>query len=233
MSPYLEARSVSKIYQQGAVTVRAVEEVSFAVDHGEVALIAGPSGSGKSTLLSMVGCILRPSSGTICLDGSPVSDQKESDLPALRSSTFGFIFQSFNLFPFLTALENVELAMRLQGVPAKPRRSRALELLKSCGLAERATFHPSYLSGGEKQRVALARALAGDPMILLADEPTANLDSVVGEEVFGLLRRFAKDLRKVVVMVSHDPRAERFADRVFNLTDGRLAPLSSEPNAVV
>ncbi len=232
MSAYLEARSVSKIYQQGAVTVRAVEEVSLAVDHGEVALIAGPSGSGKSTLLSMVGCILRPSSGAICLDGSPVSDLREADLPALRRSTFGFIFQSFNLFPFLTALENVELAMRLQGVPAQPRRSRAMDLLQSCGLAERETFYPAYLSGGEKQRVALARALASDPMILLADEPTANLDSVVGEEVFGLLRRFAKDLRKVVVMVSHDPRAQRFADRVFNLTDGRLAPLSSTPSAV-
>jgi len=232
MTPYLEARSITKIYHQGSVTVSAVDRVSFAVEQGEVAVIAGPSGSGKSTLLSIIGCILRPSSGAIYLDGEAVSDLKEARLPALRSSTFGFIFQSFNLFPFLSALENVELAMRLQGVPAQARRSRALELLARYGLEERVAFYPGYLSGGEKQRVALARALAGDPMILLADEPTANLDSVAGEEVFGLLRRFAIDAHRVVVMVSHDPRAQRFADHVFTLTDGRLASLSLKPSAV-
>ena len=157
MTPYLEARSITKIYQPGRVTVSAVDKVSFAVEQGEVAVIAGPSGSGKSTLLSIIGCILRPTSGGIYLRGEAVSDLREARLPALRRATFGFIFQAFNLFPFLTALENVELAMRLQRVPAQARRSRALDLLTLYGLQDRASFYPAYLSGGEKQRVALAQ----------------------------------------------------------------------------
>ena len=232
MSLYLEAREVKKVYHQGSIAVIAVEAVSLTVEQGQIALISGPSGSGKTTLLSMLGCILRPTSGTVYVNGMIVSGLPESRLPEIRRASFGFVYQAFNLFPFLTALENVELAMRLQRIPARIRKARALDLLVQCGLAERTTFYPRDLSGGEKQRVAFARALAGDPLILLADEPTANLDSVNGEEVFGMLRRFAKDMRKIVVMVSHDPIAERFADHLFTLTDGHLQSLSCRATSV-
>jgi putative ABC transport system ATP-binding protein len=183
----------------------------------------GPSGSGKTTLLSILGCILRPTSGSICLDGTAISELPESRLAAIRRSCFGFVFQTFHLFPFLTALENVEVAMRLQRVPGKVSKARAMDLLVRCGLEQRATFYPEDLSGGEKQRVAFARSLAGNPQFVLADEPTANLDSATGEEVFDMLRQCAKELNKGVVMVTHDPRAQRFADRVFSMIDGRMS----------
>ena len=224
MGVCLEAREISKIYRQGAISVAAVQSVSLAVEKGQIVLLIGPSGSGKTTLLSILGCILRPTSGAIYVDGTLVSDLPESRLPLIRRSCFGFVFQAFHLFPFLTARENVETAMRLRRV--SDRKSKAMDLLVRCGLERRATFYPGDLSEGEKQRVAFARALAGDPRIVLADEPTASLDSATGEEVLGMLRQFAKELGKVVVMASHDPRAQRFADRVFSLTDGRLDALT-------
>jgi len=226
MSAYLEARDVTKVYHQGSISVTAVQSVSLRAEQGEIALITGPSGSGKTTLLSILGCILRPTSGEIFVNGDSVSNLDESRLPSIRRSYFGFVFQAFNLFPFLTAVENVEVAMRLQGVPAGVRKSKALELLDRLGLSERTKFYPRDLSGGEKQRVAFARALAGDPLIVLADEPTANLDSATGDEVFGILKHFAKELSKIVVMVSHDPGARRFGDKVYNLKDGRIQALS-------
>jgi putative ABC transport system ATP-binding protein len=224
MGVCLEAREISKIYRQGAISVAAVQSVSLAVEKGQIVLLIGPSGSGKTTLLSILGCILRPTSGAIYVDGTLVSDLPESRMPLIRRSCFGFVFQAFHLFPFLTARENVETAMRLRRV--SDRKSKAMDLLVRCGLERRATFYPGDLSEGEKQRVAFARALAGDPRIVLADEPTASLDSATGEEVLGMLRQFAKEMGKVVVMVSHDPRAQRFADRVFSLTDGRIDPLT-------
>jgi putative ABC transport system ATP-binding protein len=226
MSGRLEALDVSKTYRRGAIVVPAVKSVSLAVEKGQIVLVMGPSGSGKTTLLSILGCILRPSSGSICLDGKAISELPESRLPAIRRSCFGFVFQTFHLFPFLTALENVEVAMHLQKVSRSVSKPRAMDLLVRCGWEQRATFYPEDLSGGEKQRVAFARALAGNPQFVLADEPTANLDSATGEEVFSMLRQCAKELNKGVVMVTHDPKAQEFADRVFSMTDGRVGALS-------
>jgi len=227
MKPLLEARALTKHYEQGTITVAAVEHASFSLSAGEVALIIGPSGSGKSTLLSMLGCILRPTSGAILLAGREVSALSDRDLPRIRRRCFGFVFQSFHLFPFLTARENVETALRLRRVPPASRRRRSIDLLEDCGLDERMEFYPRSLSGGEKQRVAIARALAGDPFILLADEPTASLDSANGELIFKMLRHFAKEKGKAVVMASHDPKARDFADSVYSLVDGRISMLNS------
>ena len=236
MVALLEARNVSKRYGQGPVAVTAVDSVSFAVDRGQIALIIGPSGSGKSTLLSMLGCILRPTSGAIMLEGEEVSALPDRDLPEIRRNSFGFVFQAFHLFPFLTARENVETALRLHRTPRQTRRTKAIELLARCGLEERANFYPGSLSGGEKQRVAIARALVADPKILLADEPTASLDSANGDAVFAMLRRFANETGKAVVMASHDPKARGFADQVYTLTDGRISSaspptLAAQPSA--
>ena len=222
MRPMLEARALSKHYQQGSIAVAAVDSVSFSVLPGEIALIIGPSGSGKSTLLSMLGCILRPTSGAILLAGRDVGRLSDRELPRIRGRCFGFVFQSFHLFPFLTARENVETALRLRKVSARVRRERTVHLLARCGLEDRMDFYPASLSGGEKQRVAIARALVGDPFILLADEPTACLDSANGEIVFEMLRHFAQEKGKAVVIASHDPKARRFADRVYSLADGRI-----------
>jgi len=226
MKPLLEARGLTKQYTHGTVSVTAIEDVSFSLKGGEVTLIIGPSGSGKSTLLSMLGCILRPTAGDILLAGYKVSGLSDSDLPKIRRRCFGFVFQSFHLFPFLTARENVETALRLRKTPAASRRRRSIDLLINCGLEERMDFYPANLSGGEKQRVAIARALAGDPFILLADEPTASLDSANGELILNMLRHFAKDHGKAVVMASHDPKARVFSDGIYSLVDGRIAALN-------
>ncbi len=227
MKPLLEARALTKHYEQGTVSVAAVDSVSFSLSAGETALIIGPSGSGKSTLLSMLGCILRPTSGAILLGGREVSGLSDRELPRIRRRCFGFVFQSFHLFPFLTARENVETALRLRRVSAASRLRRSIDLLEDCGLEQRMEFYPASLSGGEKQRVAIARALAGDPFILLADEPTASLDSANGDMIFKMLRGFAQQKGKAVLMASHDPKARDFADSVYSLVDGRIVGLSS------
>jgi putative ABC transport system ATP-binding protein len=222
MKPMLEAREVAKHYQQGTNIIAAIDGVSIAVREGEIALIIGPSGSGKSTLLSMLGCILQPTSGTVLVAGYDVGGLSERVLPRIRQRCFGFIFQSFHLFPFLTARENVETALRLRKAPREARRELAIDLLSGCGLGQRMDFYPASLSGGEKQRVAIARALAGDPFILLADEPTASLDSTNGDVVLGMLRRLALEQGKAIVLASHDPKARKFADSIYNLVDGRI-----------
>jgi putative ABC transport system ATP-binding protein len=218
----IEARDVSKIYGEGDARVVAVDSLSLALFPGEVVLIAGPSGSGKTTLLSMMGCILRPTSGEVYVEGRPVGALPEESLPDIRRRTIGFVFQSFNLFPSLTTAENVELVLRLKHVERSRIKATALALLESVGLARRAGFYPPDLSGGEKQRTALARALAGDPLVILADEPTANLDSKTGREVLSLLKSLAEERGKAVAIVSHDPKAEQLAHRVAVLEDGRL-----------
>ena len=222
--PILEARQVSKIYGEGQTRVVAVDAVSLDLRRGEVLLIMGPSGSGKTTLLSMMGCILRPTVGEIRVEGREVGYLPESRLPEVRRQYLGFVFQSFNLFPSLTTQENVELVLRLKHYTGSRIRTRALELLDQVGLARRADLYPADLSGGEKQRTALARALAGDPPILLADEPTANLDSRTGQDVLALLRGLAEQSNKAVAIVSHDPKAEAQAHRVVLLEDGRIKP---------
>lgn len=221
-APILEASQVSKVYGEGETRVVAVDGVSLSLSPGEVLLIMGPSGSGKTTLLSMMGCIMRPTAGEIRVEGKAVSGLSEAQLPEVRRRCIGFVFQSFNLFPSLTTLENVELVLRLKNGSSHQLREQALQLLERVGLAKRAQLYPEDLSGGEKQRTALARALAGDPPILLADEPTANLDSRTGQEVLSMLRGLAERSSKAIAIVSHDPKAEAQAHRVVVLEDGRI-----------
>ena len=222
MDTVLEVRDVTKVYEQGTQRVRAVDSVSLSLARGQAVLIMGPSGSGKTTLLSIMGCILRPTKGEVVVDGRVVSGLGEDALPGIRRTYFGFVFQSFNLFPSLTARENVEVALRLKGHDRRRLQGEAVGLLESVGLANRASFYPKDLSGGEKQRVAFARALAGNPAVILADEPTANLDSVTGQRVLALLRELAENSGKAVAVVSHDPKSQALVHRIIVLEDGRI-----------
>jgi putative ABC transport system ATP-binding protein len=219
----LEAHGVRRRFGTGAAAVEAVHDLDLQVRAGEIVLIMGPSGSGKTTLLTMLGGLLRPTAGSIAIDGQDLTTLAESQLPTLRAHTFGFIFQDFNLMPSLSARENVEIALNIAGVHGTAAHQRAAQLLERLGLAERAGFLPAQLSGGEKQRVAIARALANEPALILADEPTANLDSHHGREVMRELRRIAKEERRSVVIVSHDHRLKEIADRILWLEDGRFS----------
>jgi putative ABC transport system ATP-binding protein len=218
----VDAHLLSKVYREGAVDVTAVREVSLTVVAGEVVAIMGPSGSGKTTLLSMLGCILQPTTGTISLCQKRVDGLGERELPLVRRRYVGFIFQSFNLFAALSAVENVEVVLTLKGAERRRARAQALRLLEAVGLADRANALPRQLSGGQKQRVSIARALAGDPPLILADEPTANLDWKSGEQVIGLLRDAAKAGGRTVIVVTHDQRVAPYIDRSLHLEDGRL-----------
>ena len=218
MTPSVIAERVSVIYGQGETAVRALDEVDIRVDPGEMLALMGPSGSGKTTLLMLLGGLLRPTAGEVRVRGQPLSGLSEPERSRLRLALMGFVFQSYNLFPALTALENVQLALELKGRPL----GEAATLLGQVGLATRLRGYPAQLSGGEKQRVAIARALAGDPGILLADEPTAALDTMHGMAVVELLRRIAHDQGRAVVMVTHDPRVSQMADRLVTIADGRI-----------
>jgi len=222
MKSVIQAQGLSKIYGQGSNTIRALSDVDLEIRSGQLTLLMGPSGSGKTTLLSILGCILRASSGHFSLLGEDVSTLPESALPRLRRDLIGFVFQGFNLFPALTGAENVALALDLRGISRKAAQIRAEELLIEVGLKDRLRALPADLSGGQKQRVAIARALAGDPPILLADEPTAALDSTSGRTVIELLQRLAHQHARAVVMVTHDPRVLSYGDRILHLEDGRL-----------
>jgi len=223
----LEMQHVSKRYGAGTTEVTAVRDVSLTVAPGEVVLIMGPSGSGKTTLLLMLGALLKPSEGTIRLNGTAVSALPERRLPAIRLRHFGFVFQDFKLLSALTVLENVALVAELAGMKRAAARQKAAVLLTELGLGERLTFLPEKLSGGEKQRVAIARALANDPTLILADEPTANLDSKIGHEIMRLLRRIAQEQGRSVVIVSHDQRIKDIADRVLWLEDGTFKEMAT------
>ena len=216
----LDVRDATKRFGDGETGVLAVRGVSLAVQPGEIVLIMGPSGSGKTTLLSMMGALLKPTSGSIHLDGTEISALSEGRLPDIRLRQFGFIFQDFNLLSALSVLENVAIVAELAGLKGRAARDKARVLLTELGLGERLDFLPEKLSGGEKQRVAIARALVNDPTLILADEPTANLDSKIGHEIMRLLRRIAKDQGRSVVIVSHDQRIRDIADRVLWLEDG-------------
>jgi putative ABC transport system ATP-binding protein len=217
----LDARGVTKVYRQASVEVLAVDQVTLAAQAGEILGIMGPSGSGKTTLLSMLGGILRPTAGTVAICGDHIWNRDERQLPLVRRSYVGFIFQTFNLFTALTAAENVEVALNLKGRRGQQARREALRLLDEVGLHDRTTFLPRDLSGGEKQRVSIARALAGHPRLILADEPTANLDWKNGEQVMRLLQGAAKAERTVLV-VTHDHRVVPYTDRILQFEDGRL-----------
>jgi len=218
---------VSKRYSSGATEVTAVRDVSLSVAPGEIVLIMGPSGSGKTTLLSMLGALLKPTEGTIQINGDSINALNESRLPDIRLRQFGFIFQDFNLLSALNALENVTIVAQLAGVKSNLARKKATTLLTELGLGERLNFLPEKLSGGEKQRVAIARALINDPALILADEPTANLDSKIGHEIMRLLRSIAKEQGRSVVIVSHDQRIKDIADRVLWLEDGQFKEMVS------
>ena len=221
-SATLQISHVTKRYGAGSTEVTAVHDVSLSVSPGEIVLIMGPSGSGKTTLLSMLGALLKPTEGTIQLNGTTISALEENRLPDIRLKQFGFIFQDFNLLSALTALENVAIVAELAGAKSGEAKRKAASLLTELGLGERLNFPPEKLSGGEKQRVAIARALVNDPRLILADEPTANLDSKIGHEIMRLLRNIAKEQGRSVVIVSHDQRIKDIADRVLWLEDGEF-----------
>lgn len=221
--PVVEARQVTKSFTEGKERVDVLRGASLAVAPGEIVSLEGPSGSGKTTLLSILGCILTPTSGRVVVDGVEVDPARPARLAEIRRKSIGFVFQQFNLFPALTALENVEYALNIKGVKGSAARAEAERLLDAVGLAGRESFLPRDLSGGQKQRVAVARALAGSPAVLLVDEPTANLDSQVGAQVLELFRNLAKREGRALVIVTHDPAVRPIADRVVTIRDGRLA----------
>jgi putative ABC transport system ATP-binding protein len=224
MPTLLSIQNVSKIYGQGPGRVVAVDDVSLEVQPSEVTLILGPSGSGKTTLLSILGCLLRPTRGQVLANGSDVSLLSDTELSRLRREQIGFVFQSFNLLNFLTVRQNVEVVVNLNGSGGTAAGARATELLHLVGLEQRLDFSPTDLSGGERQRVAIARALANDPTLILADEPTGNLDSKTGRVVVDLLAGLARERGRGVVIVTHDTRILDVADRVLYLADGALGP---------
>lgn len=221
-TPPIRAVGLSKTYILGRVQVPAVRDVYLTVPAGRLVVIMGPSGSGKTTLLSMLGCILRPTAGELYIAGQRVERWDEAYLPYIRRQYIGFIFQQFNLLRALTALENVEIALHLRGIRGRVARARAAEALAQVGLADRLSFYPKDLSGGEQQRVAIARAIVADPLILLADEPTANLDSVTGHHVVEHLRAVTYERRMATVVVTHDHRIMALADDVYYMEDGCL-----------
>jgi putative ABC transport system ATP-binding protein len=216
--PALEVIGLSVVYGSGPTAVQAVNGVDLAIQPGEILALMGPSGSGKTTLLMVMGCLLHASAGTVRVEGRDIGTLDTAELARLRLARMGFIFQSYNLFPALTALENVQLALELKGRDL----AEGVELLERVGLGERLRNYPKQLSGGEKQRVAIARALAGHPAILLADEPTAALDSTNGRAVVKLLGDLAHDLGRAAVIVTHDPRVGELSDRVIHFEDGRI-----------
>ena len=221
--PVLQAHDVTKEFSEGRETVPVLRGVSLALEPGEVVALEGPSGSGKTTLLSILGCILTPSAGRVVVDGETVDPRRPERLPAIRKRSIGFVFQQYNLFPALSALENVEYALNVKGVKGSAARAEAERALAEVELGDRLRFLPRDLSGGQKQRVAVARALAGKPPVLLADEPTANLDSQVGGQILTLFRDLAKREQRALLIVTHDPKVRTIADRVLKIRDGRLA----------
>ena len=217
--PVIVAEGLKKIYKMGEVEVQALRGLSMQINRGEVVSIVGPSGSGKSTLMNILGCLDRPSEGEYILDGVPVSKMKDDQLATVRNRKVGFIFQAFNLLPRSTALSNVELPLRYSGV-SKGRKERARNSLIAVGLEDRINHRPYELSGGQQQRVAIARALVNDPAIIMADEPTGNLDSKVGQEIMDLLLKLNRESGTTLIIVTHDPKVAEQTQRVISIRDG-------------
>jgi putative ABC transport system ATP-binding protein len=227
MTTIVQAVGLRKTYGSNGVAVEAVRGVDLTIESGEFVALVGPSGSGKSSLLHMLGAMDRPTAGDVVFEGRSLTRLGQAQLCELRARRIGFVFQTFNLLPTLSALENVELAMRLAGTKGPARRTRARALLEQVGLSERADHRPSRLSGGERQRVAIARALANGPSLVLADEPTGNLDSQTGVAILALLRSVCAQAGRTVVMVTHDREAAASADRVVAMLDGRVTENTS------
>jgi len=218
----VKVHGVKKAYRMGKVIVPALRGVSFEVGEGEFLAVLGPSGSGKSTLLHLIGCLDRPDEGKIIIDGADVLKLSDEELAELRLRKIGFVFQFFNLLPRLTAIKNVELPLIIAGVPEKEARERAMEMLRLVGLEARVSHRPTELSGGEQQRVAIARALINNPKIVLADEPTGNLDTKSGWEIVQLMKRLNEERGQTFIVVTHDPHIAETADRILYLKDGLI-----------
>ncbi len=223
MPPVIELENVTKVYDSGAAQVQALRGVSLPIHPGEFVAIVGASGSGKSTLMNVLGCLDRPTSGTYRFEGKDVSRLSRAERSHLRNRKLGFVFQGFNLLKRQSAIENVELPLLYAGVSPARRRARALELLKLVGLGERIHHTPNQLSGGQQQRVAIARALVNRPRVLLADEPTGNLDSKTGAEILTELQRLNREQGQTIVLVTHDPAIAAWAKRLITVRDGRIA----------
>jgi putative ABC transport system ATP-binding protein len=221
MKNVLKIEEVSKAYQLGKLAVPVLHDINLAISEGEFAAIMGPSGSGKSTLMNLIGCLDRPTSGKIIIGDRDTSHLSDMELARIRGKKIGFVFQTFNLILRLTAMKNVELPMIYQDAPKGKRTKRALELLEMLGLGDRINHRPSELSGGERQRVAIARALANEPEILLADEPTGNLDSKTGQEIMQIFNKLHSEGR-TILMVTHDQGLAQSCDRIIRLKDGRI-----------
>jgi putative ABC transport system ATP-binding protein len=213
---------VTKTFEEGKHAVQVLKGCSLEVERGEIVALEGPSGSGKTTLLSILGCILTATSGSVSVEGRRVDPDSPARLPDIRKKSIGFVFQQFNLFPSLTALENVQYALNVKGTRDRSARTEAERVLEQVGMAERKDYLPRDLSGGQKQRVALARALAGNSPILLADEPTANLDAQIGTQILDLFRDLAKRENRALLIVTHDPKVRTVSDRILRISDGLL-----------
>ena len=220
----LQVCDVAKVYQRGGQNVSVLNSISLDVARGDFVALMGPSGSGKTTLLNIIGGLDSPTSGSVIVDGTNIAELSDQGLAAWRSSNIGFVFQQYNLIPVLTALENVEIPLLLFRMKKAERRRRALAALELVGLSERAQHLPRQMSGGEEQRTSIARALVTDPKLIIADEPTGNLDAVAAANVLELLERLNRDMKKTILMVTHDATAARRANRLARLYKGDLSP---------
>ena len=218
----MEATRIAKDLGTGAAQIRALKGVNLSLRGGELTLLMGPSGSGKTTLLSILGCMLTPTEGAVSVRGAPIAGKNPEDLAKLRRENIGFVFQSYHLFPTLTAADNVRLALDVRGETGAASREKSSAALDKVGLANKKSNYPRELSGGEQQRVAIARAVVGDPSVILADEPTAALDTENGKAIMGILAEIAKDPRRGVLVVTHDPRLVPYADRIVHIEDGTI-----------
>ena len=227
--PVIDLARLRKVYRLGEVDVEALKEVALTIDPGEFVAVMGASGSGKSTLMNIIGCLDRPTEGVYRLDGKDVKEMSKDALAQIRRKKIGFVFQNFNLIPRMNAQENVELPMIYEGVASSTRRERALDALRAVGLLDRAHHLPSQMSGGQQQRVAIARSIVNAPSLILADEPTGNLDTASSDEILGIFQRLNDERGITLVLVTHEPDIARFAKRIVRFRDGRL--IQDEPVA--